>query len=259
MTKLKGLLLTEGSHGMISQVEGLAKALDLDFIHEKIELNNFWKLFPPKITPVKNFVFKNELDHEFNIVISCGRKSVIPSLYLKNKYKSKIINIHIQNPKVSLSNFDFIIAPEHDSLFGENVVTSKGAIHYLTNDELIENEVQVTLPMLERVRDNYQRTGEIEAVMVGMIDRTACAYQLFLDIERGDAERSWTSPFGLVLDQTVRLGQHDLTEEEVHEIWIKRRFSAFAEVIGVELEISDIGQDGMVSIKVVDSVSLAKN
>jgi hypothetical protein len=140
MTKLKGLLLTEGMHGMISQVEGLAKALDLDFIHEKIELNNFWKLFPPKITPVKNFVFKNELGHEFNIVISCGRKSVIASLYLKNKYKSKIINIHIQNPKVSLSNFDFIITPEHDSLFGENVVTSKGAIHYLTNDELIENE-----------------------------------------------------------------------------------------------------------------------
>ena len=140
MTKLKGLLLTEGSHGMISQVEGLAKALDLDFIHEKIELNNFWKLFPPKITPVKNFVFKNMLDHAFNIVISCGRKSVMPSLYLKNKYKSKIVNIHIQNPKVSLSNFDFIIAPKHDSLFGENVVTSKGAIHYLTNDELIENE-----------------------------------------------------------------------------------------------------------------------
>ena len=140
MTKLKGLLLTEGFHGMVSQVEGLATALDLDFIHEKIELNNFWKLFPPKITPVKNFVFKNELGHEFNIVISCGRKSVIPSLYLKNKYKSKIINIHIQDPKVSLSNFDFIIVPEHDSLFGENVVTSKGAIHYLTNDELIENE-----------------------------------------------------------------------------------------------------------------------
>ena len=140
MSKLKGLLLTEGFHGMISQVEGLAKALDLDFIREKIELNNFWKLFPPKITPVKNFVFKNKLDHKFNIVISCGRKSVIASLYLKNKYKSKIINIHIQNPKVSLSNFDFIIAPEHDSLFGENVVTSRGAIHYLTNDELIENE-----------------------------------------------------------------------------------------------------------------------
>ena len=137
MSKLKGLLLTEGMHGMVSQVEGLAKALNLDFIHEKIELNNFWKFLPPKITPTKNFVFKNEIDEYFNVVISCGRKSVIPSIYLKNKYKSKIINIHIQDPKVSLNNFDFVVVPEHDGLTGDNVLTTKGAIHYLTKDELV--------------------------------------------------------------------------------------------------------------------------
>ena len=39
MSKLKGLLLTEGMHGMISQVEGLAKALELNYFHEKIELS----------------------------------------------------------------------------------------------------------------------------------------------------------------------------------------------------------------------------
>ena len=137
MSKLKGLLLTEGMHGMVSQVEGLAKALDLEFIHEKIELNNFWKFLPPKITPAKSFVFKNKIEEYFNIVISCGRKSVIPSIYLKNKYKSKIINIHIQDPKVSLNNFDFVVVPEHDGLTGDNVLTTKGAIHYLTKDELV--------------------------------------------------------------------------------------------------------------------------
>ena len=140
MTKLKGILLTEGMHGMISQVEGLAKALDLEFIHEKIELNNFWKFIPPNLTPIKNFVFKNNIDKNFNIVISCGRKSVIPSIYLKQKYKNKIINIHIQNPKVSLNNFDYIVAPEHDELKGNNVLTTKGAIHYLRNNELNENQ-----------------------------------------------------------------------------------------------------------------------
>ena len=140
MAKLKGLLLTEGMHGMISQVEGLAKALNLDFIHEKIELNDFWKSIPPKLTPVQDFVFKNKINSEFDIVISCGRKSVIPSIYLKKKFKSKIINIHIQEPKVSLDNFDFVVAPEHDGLKGSNVLTSKGAVHYLTNGELDENE-----------------------------------------------------------------------------------------------------------------------
>ena len=140
MTKLKGILLTEGMHGMISQVEGLAKSLDLDFIHEKIELNNFWEMIPPKITPIQNFVFKNNIQNNFDIVISCGRKSVIPSIYLKQKFKNKIMNIHIQDPKVSLDNFDFIVVPEHDGLKGKNVLTTKGAIHYLRNSELNENE-----------------------------------------------------------------------------------------------------------------------
>ena len=140
MSKLKGLLLTEGMHGMISQVEGLAKALDLDFIHEKIELNNFWKFFPPKITPIQKFVFKNKIINDFDIVISCGRKSVIPSIYLKKKFKNRIMNIHIQDPKVSLDNFDYVVAPEHDGLNGKNVLKSKGAIHYIREAELKENE-----------------------------------------------------------------------------------------------------------------------
>ena len=136
MGKLKGLLLTEGLHGMISQVEGLAKALNLEFFHEKIELNNFWKLIPPFLTPVKKYVFKNNIKNEFDIIISCGRKSVVPSIYLKKNSNKKIINIHIQNPKVSFNNFNYIIAPEHDGISGKNVISSKGALHYLTIEEI---------------------------------------------------------------------------------------------------------------------------
>ena len=139
MSKLKGLLLTEGMHGMISQVEGLAKALDIEFIHQKVELNSFWKLIPPKLTPVSKLVFKKIDISDFDIIISCGRKSVIPSIYLKKSSKKKIFNIHIQDPKVSLGNFDLVIAPEHDNLRGKNVITSKGAIHYLTLDEIKNN------------------------------------------------------------------------------------------------------------------------
>ncbi len=139
MSKLKGLLLTEGMHGMISQVEGLAKALDIDFTHHKVELNKFWKLIPPKFTPVSNFTFNSITSNDFDIIISCGRKSVIPSIYLKKSSKKKVQNIHIQDPKVSLNNFDFIIAPEHDGLTGENVILSKGSIHYLTKEEITNN------------------------------------------------------------------------------------------------------------------------
>ena len=152
MSKLKGLLLTEGMHGMISQVEGLAKALDLEFTHQKVELNSFWKMIPPSFTPISNIVFKKFDISDFDIIISCGRKSVIPSIYLKKNSNKKIFNIHIQDPKVSLKNFDFIIAPEHDSLNGQNVITSKGAIHYLTLDEIKNNHTYLE-QKLEKNKD----------------------------------------------------------------------------------------------------------
>jgi mitochondrial fission protein ELM1 len=89
MSKLKGILLTEGMHGMISQVEGLAKALDLDFTHHKVELDSFWKLIPPKLTPISQKVFKKINADDFDVIISCGRKSVIPSIFFKKKFIKK--------------------------------------------------------------------------------------------------------------------------------------------------------------------------
>ena len=78
--------------------------------------------------------------YSFDMIISCGRKSVIPSIHLKNSLKKKVFSIHIQDPKVNFNNFDFIVAPEHDSINGQNVINTKGAIHYLTNDEIIKNK-----------------------------------------------------------------------------------------------------------------------
>ncbi|MDA9648213.1 mitochondrial fission ELM1 family protein [Candidatus Pelagibacter sp.] len=140
MTKLKGILLTEGMHGMISQVEGLAKALDIDFTHHKVELNHFWKLIPPNLSPISQSVFKKINHDDFDVIISCGRKSVIPSIHLKNTANKKVFNIHIQDPKVNLNHFDFIVAPEHDGIEGQNVISTKGAIHYLTESEINENK-----------------------------------------------------------------------------------------------------------------------
>ena len=140
MSKLKALLLTQGMHGMISQVEGLAKALNLDYKHQTIKLKRFWNYIPPKFTPISENILSEFFFCNAKVIISCGRKSVIPSIALKKKFGKNILNIHIQDPKVKLSNFDFIVVPEHDGLKGKNVLTSKGAIHYLTNDDLDRHE-----------------------------------------------------------------------------------------------------------------------
>ena len=91
MAKLKALLLTEGYHGMISQTEGLAKALEVDFHHKIVRLSWPWNYVPPNFTPKlkivlkdKNYISDNE---KFDLLISCGRKSIIPSILLKKNIK----------------------------------------------------------------------------------------------------------------------------------------------------------------------------
>ena len=141
MGKLKALLLTEGMHGMISQVEGMAKALKTEYSHKIIRLNFPWNFVPPKISPVSEIILKDKIyitkNEAPDLIISCGRKSVIPSIFLKKK-SPKLFTIHIQDPKVDFKNFDAIVAPEHDNLNGDNIYSSKGAIHYITNLEINE-------------------------------------------------------------------------------------------------------------------------
>ena len=139
MLKLKALLLTQGMHGMVSQVEGIANGLKLRFKHQKVKLKPFWNFIPPKLTPISENLLTEKFVCDSKIVISCGRKSVIPSIALKKRFGKEIFNIHIQDPKVSLKHFDLIICPEHDNLSGDNVVRTKGSIHYLTKKEITDN------------------------------------------------------------------------------------------------------------------------
>ena len=145
MSKLKALLLTQGMHGMLSQVEGLANALDLNYKHQTIKLKKFWKFIPPFLTPASLSILDNEFIFDSKIVISCGRKSVKPSIALKQKYKEKIFTIHIQDPKVDNSKFDLIICPNHDKLVGQNVIKTVGAIHYLNLKEIEKNKKYIKI------------------------------------------------------------------------------------------------------------------
>ena len=136
MLELKALLLTQGMHGMVSQVEGLAKALKLNYKHQNIKLKPFWNLVPPKLTPISENLLTEKFVCDSKVIISCGRKSVVSSIALKKRFGKEIFNIHIQDPKVSFKHFDLIISPEHDNVRGDNVITTKGAIHYLTKEEI---------------------------------------------------------------------------------------------------------------------------
>lgn len=62
----------------------------------------------------------------------------------------------------------------------------------------------------------------------------------------------FTFPFSKVLDIVRRIGQFDLTSDEVHEIWLKPRIVGDARILGVGVEVSPIGPEGRVSVALTE-------
>ena len=176
MRYFRALLLTEGAHGMVSQAEGLAKALKLDFNHCFVNLKKPWNYFPINLVPVSKSVIDGKIPDQIEnqVLISCGKNSIISSLFLKRNNKN-LFNIHIQNPKINFSNFDLIVAPEHDQIKGGNVLNTFGALHYITKHE-IDNSSNVFS------KYNLSKNDKIVSLILGGPNR----YYDFNEIDLGN-------------------------------------------------------------------------
>ena len=108
-------------------------------------------------------------------------------------------------------------------------------------------------PINDRMKNLIEKTGKKEIALVGLFDRTACHYALALDTTGKPGIRTWTSPFKTVLDACRKIGQFEgLTEQEIHAGWTVPRLTGYGKAMGVELKISDLGEDGTITCELVD-------
>jgi hypothetical protein len=117
--------------------------------------------------------------------------------------------------------------------------------------QYVEHDIKTMQPMLQRMKGMIEKSGEKEIALVAIFERTACLYQLCLDLESTPGQRRFTFPFKHVLDISRRIGQFDLTDDELHAIWLKPRLLGYAESMGVPIDVSDIGADGKVTVKLI--------
>ena len=159
MTNFKNLrawCLTDGSAGMISQVKGLADALNLTFEQKTIDLKFPWNKLPVGIFPPSKIIFNNyrQISLESNIppdiIISCGKRSIYASLHLKKSLKNKVFSIHIQNPKINPAHFDLVVAPAHDDLKGKNVLKTDLALNHI-NKSLLSKEAELYAAQFSKI------------------------------------------------------------------------------------------------------------
>jgi hypothetical protein len=130
------------------------------------------------------------------------------------------------------------------------------AMQYVKNKgewrEYVAHDLKTMLPINLRMRQIIEKTGRKEIALVALFDRTACHYALALTSRGEGRSRSWRSPFGHVLEQCRKLGQFDLTEQEIHENWTVPRLLGYGEAMGVRLRVSPWQEDGWITCELVD-------
>lgn len=133
--------ITDVSPGMKSQVMGLAEAIGLPTLHKTCKRRWPWGWLSLSWgNPLGQLTTNSdELSPPWpDLVITCGRRSAPIALAIKKQNKGKTFCVHIQNPILNKEAFDLIVAPEHDHLKGQNVISTKGAIHKVTHEKIAE-------------------------------------------------------------------------------------------------------------------------
>ncbi len=133
-------VITDGSAGMENQALGLGEAMGYNCSIKRIKLKKPWLYVAPYLRIFKKYCMSQQADILTkpwpDLVIACGRRSILPALYVKEQGYNSTKLIYLQDPKISTKHFDIVICPSHDNLQGDNVINMVGAPHRVTEQNL---------------------------------------------------------------------------------------------------------------------------
>jgi len=135
--------ISEGHAGMENQCIGLGERLGCAPAVLRVEPRWPWTWLPVDRWPLPLAALPAGTAAALrppwpDLLITCGRRSVPYSLYVKRMSGGRTFTVHIQNPRIALDRFDLLALPRHDGREGANVVATEGALHRVTQEKLAE-------------------------------------------------------------------------------------------------------------------------
>ena len=197
-------VLTPGHAGMENQAIGLAERIGLPFEVKRVRPRRPWVWLPSGWwpAPLASLPADNEpiAPPWPDLLITCGRRSVPFSLYIRNASRGRTFTVHIQDPKAAPRRFDLVVPPRHDRLSGENVIATLGALHRVTPERLAA-EAERVAPRLAHL------PRPLVAVLIG---GSSSAYRLTPEITERLCDRLAALDTGLAVTPSRRTGAANL-------------------------------------------------
>ena len=130
------LVLSDGRRGIENQALGLAESCaslrPLNIQTHHISHGKTLEALPPK---AQLRLAKFDLP-KCDMAIGCGRQAIAPLLHLK-RTRPDVMTVYVQDPRLSSSHFDMVIAPAHDGITGPNVEIMIGSPNRVTETKIV--------------------------------------------------------------------------------------------------------------------------
>ena len=124
-------VVSDGRAGNLRQAAALATALGVDVARNwTLDARAPWRWVSPHRLPGARHAFggafARALAHPPALAIGCGRQAALATRLLR---EAGARTVQVLDPRLDPSHWDVVVAPRHDGLEGDNVLTLLGSLH----------------------------------------------------------------------------------------------------------------------------------
>ena len=122
--------VSDGHAGNVRQVQALATSLGILSRDWVLAPRAPWRWLAPRGLPLASRAFGDEFARALGtppaLAIGCGRQAALATRVLRARGAG---TVQILDPRIATRHWDLVIAPEHDGLRGDNVITLLGSLN----------------------------------------------------------------------------------------------------------------------------------
>jgi uncharacterized protein len=143
MTNTNCWVISDGAAGNARQATALAGALGVVPRLIDLQLGHPWDWLAPRfpLASRHRMLDRNGLPIAApwpDIAIGCGRRAALLTRCLRSWSAGRCFTVQILDPRIPPTHFNVVVAPQHDHLRADNVISTRGSLNPIDDAWLVE-------------------------------------------------------------------------------------------------------------------------
>lgn len=118
--------------------------------------------------------------------------------------------------------------------------------------DAVRHDIAIKTPLFQRRGEWIRKTANLEMGLDSMTGATCFRDMVVVDgFTRTPLSLTYVSPYKSVLEAGTKRGMFNLTEQEIHENFTIPTVEGYAEVLGIDVEVTPWSDDRVITIRII--------